>query len=68
MSMATLEKVILASAREVLENPKLKMKDILEWSTADVKSQIGEVVIYVKDPGVYVCVMKDHDMRKGTIT
>ena len=63
MSMATLEKAILVSAQALLKNPKLKKKDILEWNSGDIKAQEGEAVIYVGDPGVYVCVNKKHDKR-----
>jgi hypothetical protein len=28
------------------------MKDIMEWSTLDIKSQDGEVCVRVPDPGV----------------
>jgi hypothetical protein len=64
MSMATLERAILAGAQTVLKNPRLKKKDILEWNSGDIKAQEGEVVIYVGDPGVYVAVNKKHDKRK----
>lgn len=55
MSMASLEREILARARIALENPKLKTKDILEWSSGEVEPQAGEIVIRVENPGCNVC-------------
>lgn len=64
MSMATLERAVLAGAKVTFNNPKLKMKDILEWSTGPVKAEDGEVVARVDDPGVNVAIMKELDKRK----
>lgn len=50
MSLATLERAILVSARIALNNPKLKLKDIQEWSTGEVKQVEGEIVIRLDDP------------------
>lgn len=44
MSMASLEREILAEAKTVFQNPKLRMKDIMEWSTGDIKPESDEVV------------------------
>ena len=63
MSMATLERAVLAGAKTVLNNPRLKMKDILEWSTGDITPQDGEIVVHVPDPGVFVAVKKENDKR-----
>ena len=64
MSMATLERAILASARIILKNPKLKLADILEWSTGDVKAQDEtEIVARLPDPGCNICVSKTNDKR-----
>lgn len=43
MSMKSLEKAILVEARKITGNKKLKMKDIMEWSTGEVKEFPGEV-------------------------
>lgn len=64
MSWATLESAVLHGARAVLKNPKLRKKDILEWSTGEVKAAAGEVVFRVEDPGVNVCVPVGCDKRK----
>lgn len=42
MSMQSLEREVLAEAKEVTGNKKLRMKDIMEWSTGEVKAQSGE--------------------------
>jgi hypothetical protein len=64
MSMATLERVILQNARTVLNNPKLKMANILEWSTGEVKPRAGEIIVRIPDPGVNICVNVICDKRK----
>jgi hypothetical protein len=63
MTMATLERAILAGAKNTFKNPKLKMKDILEWSTGNVNAEDREVVAWVKDPGVNVAILKSNDKR-----
>ncbi len=61
--MATLERAILASARVILKNPKLKQKDILEWSTGTVVPKKDEIEVRIPDPGVNICVYKTNDKR-----
>jgi hypothetical protein len=63
MSMRTLEAAILRGARIALNNAKLRQKDILEWSTGDVETREGEVVVNVPDPGVFVAVATAMDKR-----
>lgn len=63
MSIATLERAILVGARALLRNPKLRMKDVLEWRTGVIDPQAGEVVAFVTDPGVYVAVKVEQDKR-----
>ena len=63
MSFATLERAVLAGAKVALNNTRLKMKDVLEWSTGTVKAEDGEVVVHVPDPGVNVCVKRENDKR-----
>jgi len=65
MSMATLERAVLAGARVVLNNRKLKKADIQEWSTGEIEPHDGEVVVRVPDPGVFVAVKKENDKRKA---
>ena len=64
MSMASLERAILASAKTFLRNPKLRLKDILEWSTGEIKAQCAQEMLFqLDDPKVYVCVREEHDKR-----
>lgn len=63
--MATLERAILAGAKLVFCNSKLRMKDVREWRTSAIESRDGEVVAYVSDLGVYVAVEIKHDRRTG---
>jgi hypothetical protein len=62
--MRSLESVILRGAREVFNYRGLRLKDIQEWSTGDIKPQPGEVTAYVPDPGVNVTIKQEHDKRK----
>jgi hypothetical protein len=68
MSMASLERAILAAARRQLNNPKLKMCEILEWSTGNVEARDDtETVFTLTECGfsaVNVCVPKRCDNRK----
>ena len=74
MSMQTLERAILAEAKQVFKNPKLRMKDIAEWSTSKsaVEATIvdGEVMAELPAIGVWACVRIPNDRRvtqtKGT--
>ena len=63
MSIATLERAVVAGAREVLNNPKLRVKDLLEWSTSKVQPHDGEVVIFVPDLGTWAAFPKACDHR-----
>lgn len=42
MSILDLERVVLSEARIVTGNKKLKMKDIVEWSTGKINARAGE--------------------------
>ena len=54
MSMATLERAILAELKVVAKNRKLRMQDIAEWSTSKVYAQPGEVLYYLPELHVHV--------------
>lgn len=51
MSMTTLENAILTAAKRRFKNPKLRKKDLLEWSTAEIEARDGEVTAWIADPG-----------------
>lgn len=59
MSMQTLERAILAELKTVAKNPKLKTKDLLEWSTSEVEPHEGEVVLYLPDMHVWCAIKKE---------
>jgi hypothetical protein len=65
MSLCTLETEITVNARVALCNPKLRLKDIREWSTGEVKPEDGEIVIHLDHPGVNVAYLKACDKRKA---
>lgn len=66
MSMQTLEREIVAEARGVLKNKKLRVKDMQEWSTGPITAEDGEVVISLPSLGVNVAVKKECDKRELT--
>jgi hypothetical protein len=65
MSWATLNREVCALARTALNNPKLRVSDIVEWSTGEVKPEEGEIAIKLGAPltGINVVVEKKHDKR-----
>ncbi len=63
MSMATLERAILGEARIFFQNPKLRLKDIQEWSTGDVKQVEGEITARMPI-GASVAIKVEFDKRK----
>jgi len=54
--MQSLEREILAEAKEITGNKKLKMKDIMEWSTGDIKPASGETLYYLPKFAVNIAV------------
>lgn len=63
MSLATLERKIVDAARKELRNPKLRRKDLIEWSTGEVEPQAGEIVLHLAGLGVWVAVPAAADKR-----
>ena len=59
MSLQTLERAILAELKTVAKNPKIKMADIMEWSTGDITPQEGEVLVRLPDLRVNTCLKKE---------
>lgn len=67
MSFQTLERVIIAEVRCLLKNPKIRIKDMLEWSSGEVKpDNANEIVVEVKafDTRFQVAVCRNLDKRK----
>lgn len=56
MSLATLERAILAELRVVAGDKKLQQEDIMEWSTGPVKAEEGETLYYLPELAVHVAV------------
>ena len=56
MSLRTLESVMLAEARIVTDNKKLRQKDIMEWSTGEIKPHPGEKIYYLSELKINIAV------------
>ena len=56
MSMKELEAEILAELRVVAKNNKIRLKDIMEWSTGEVKAQEGETLFFLPILRIYCAV------------
>ena len=52
--MKQLEAAVLAELREVTGHRKLRQKDIMEWSTGDVKPGDGETLVFLPALKVHV--------------
>mgnify|MGYP003607585651 CR=1 FL=1 len=63
MSQRQWESMIVAEARGVLKNAKLRVKDLMEWSSAPIAAHDGEIVEYLSQIGVYVAVKVTCDKR-----
>ena len=49
MSMKDLERAVLEELKTFTKNPKLKMKNIMEWSTGEIKAQADEKLVKLPD-------------------
>ena len=56
MSIRDLEAAILAELKVVAKNNKLRQKDIMEWSTGEIKPQEGETLYFLPELKVNVSV------------
>jgi hypothetical protein len=66
MSMQSLEREIVYEARTVLNNAKLRTKDLQEWATHEIQPQDGETVIHIAAGlNVWIAVKKECDKRKS---
>lgn len=68
MSVQALERAIKNEAAGILRNPRLRNKDLLEWSTGEVNAEDGEVAIRLPllDINVVVPVAADKRPREET--
>ena len=68
MGMRASENLILHAAREHFDNPKLRLRDLVEWSTGKLEPKSEyEVSEFVQAVGVWVVVHRgyDHRIRKA---
>jgi len=64
MSLRSFESTLTWEARGVLNNRKLRVKDIVEWRTGEITPvPEGEVVVKLPMSNVWVCVKKENDKR-----
>ena len=49
MGEKELERAILSELRVVAKNNKLKLSNIMEWSTGEIKTQEGETLYFLPD-------------------
>jgi len=64
MSMRDLEGIIKNEAAMILNNHKLRIKDMQEWSSGEIAPHEGEVVIKLQSMSIWVAVKKEMDKRK----
>lgn len=57
MGMRQLESTILAEARVVTGNKKLRLKDIMEWSTGKIEPRPGEKLYRLEKMGVNILIL-----------
>lgn len=63
MGLADIEREIIIEARKLLKNQRLRLKDLLEWSTAKVVVNEDEVVVQLPGIGVEAAFPKSCDKR-----
>lgn len=56
MGMREIETAVLRELKLVAKNNKLRLKDIAEWSTGEVKAQEGEKLYFLPDLRINVAV------------
>jgi hypothetical protein len=63
MSIRQLESAITAEARRHFNNRTLRVKDLQEWSSAEIKAQAGEVTAFLPLNRLHVAIKVEHDKR-----
>lgn len=56
MSLREIETAMLAELREVADKRSIRLKDIMEWSTAPVQAQEGETLYFLPNLKIHVAV------------
>lgn len=67
MGFRQLESAIAAETREIFCNRKIRLKDIMEWSTRVIDQQEGEVVEYMPRHKVFVAIKQELDKRMPNV-
>ena len=63
MSIRQFESMITAEARMIFNNPKLRVKDLMEWCTTYIEPVDGEVTEFMPLNKVFVALKKECDKR-----
>ncbi len=63
MGIRQIEKAIVEEAKIVLNNPKMKLKALLEWSTGQIKPEDGEIVVFLPQYQVNIAIKSEIDKR-----
>ena len=63
MSMRQLESAIVSEARSIFRNPKLRVKDLMEWSSGQLTLHDGEIIERMPLTGVFVAIKAECDKR-----
>lgn len=66
VSIASLENQIMWAARRAFNNPRLRKKDLLEWSSGPLAPESDdEVTLKLEEaPSVWVTILKTYDLRR----
>ena len=56
MGMREIDAIILRELRTVAKDAKLRQKDIVEWSTGEIKAHEGEKLYFLPDLKINVAV------------
>lgn len=67
MNLNEFESSIWRECQSILENRKMRKKDLLEWSTGDVTPGDDEIVIRIEGLGVNAVVSASMDRRKKEV-
>ena len=63
MSLTTMETTIWRECQRVINNRKMRKKDLLEWSTGKIEAREDETIVYLERLGVYVAYNSSLDKR-----
>ena len=63
--MSSMDKGVWRECQRVLNNPRMRLKDLHEWSTGEIVPQEGEIALQVDVYGtaIYVAVPASVDKR-----